>query len=296
LPELFVGRKVSVVDKKRLKRTFPGSFQMFKSIARLGAAFVTAITLSAPAAASTYSIDYTDLWGGGQPAPTENGWGLNLVQQGDVIFATMFVYGTDNTARWFSATLTGGPASWSGALDQTTGSYYGTTWSNSSVTHNAVGTMSVGFSSTNAGTLTYSVGGVQVTKQISRFTFRTPNLAGHYLGGATATCSNGTGVLIFDTLSISQSGVAVAMQVDFFNGQGTQSRCTFNGTINTTGRTGTITGNYNCTFGSTAGNAGTFTVSNLESSITGFNGSFSGSDQFCTGGMNGYFGGVKDVQ
>jgi len=61
---------------------------MFKSISRLGAAFVSAIALSLPAAASTFSIDYSDLWGGGEPVPTEQGWGLNLIQQGDVIFTS----------------------------------------------------------------------------------------------------------------------------------------------------------------------------------------------------------------
>jgi len=164
------------------------------------------------------------------------------------------------------------------------------------VTHGTVGTMTVNFASANAGSLTYSVNGLQVSKQISRFSLRAPNLAGHYLGGAVATCSNGQGVLIFDTLTISQNGAGVAMQVDFFNAQGTQSRCIFNGTLNTMGRTGTITGSYTCSFGTTAGNNGNFTVSNLESSINGFNGTFTAADQFCTGGMTGKFGGVKDVQ
>ena len=272
---------------------------MFKSLTRLGAALATAVTLSTPAAASTYSIDYSDLWGGGQPNPTENGWGLNLIQQGDVIFATMFVYGSDNTARWFSATLTpiGGSTNWSGGLDQTTGSYYGTTWNNASVTHNIVGTMAITFNSANAASLTYSVNSLQVTKQISRFSFRAPNLAGHYLGGAVGTCSNGTPILIFDTLTIAQSGTGIAMQVDFFDSQGRASRCTFNGTLNTTGRTGTIGGNYTCQIplGANA-NAGNFTVSNLDTAISGFNWTFTASDQFCPGGMSGYFGGVKDVQ
>jgi len=269
---------------------------MLKSLSRLGAAFVTAITLSAPAMASTFSVDYTDLWGGGQPAPTENGWGLNLIQQGDVIFATMFVYGSDNTARWFSATLTGGPSIWTGALDQTTGSFYGTTWNNSSVTHNVVGTMSVSFNSGAAGTLTYTASGVTVTKQISRFTFRAPNLAGRYLGGAVATCTSGQQILIFDTLTISQTGTNVAMQVDFFNGNGQQSRCTYSGGINTTGRSGSINGTYSCQIPlGTNANSGNFSVSNLDTSIDGFNGSFTASDQFCTGGMSGHFGGVKDV-
>ena len=269
---------------------------MFKSIARLGAAFIAAITLSLPAAASTYSIDYTDLWGGGQPAPTENGWGLNLVQQGDAMFGTMFVYGSDSTARWFSVTLvpSNGGATWSGTLDQTTGSFYGGAWNNGSVTHLAVGTMTINFSSANAGSLSYTANGATVNKQISRFTFRAPNLAGHYIGGATALCNNSTAnaILIFDNLTVSQSGTTVSMAVDFFNAQGTRSLCTFNGNINTTGRTGSISGTYSCSGG--ANNVGSFTITNLESTINGFNGNFQGADQFCSN-IGGRFGGVKDV-
>ena len=76
---------------------------------------------------------------------------------------------------------------------------------------------------------------------------------------------------------------------------GTASICTFNGTLNSTGRTGSVNGSYACTFGSTAGNAGNFSITNLEPSINGFNGTFNATDQFCTGGMTGKFGGVKDV-
>jgi hypothetical protein len=269
---------------------------MFKSIARLGAAFLAAFTLSLPAAATTFSIDYTDLWGGGTPAPTESGWGLNLIQQGDIIFGTMFVYGTDNTARWFSVTLSGGPTTWSGALDQTTGSYYGTTWNNASVTHSTVGTMTVSFSSVNSGNLTYNVGGVTVTKQISRFSLRASNLTGKYLGGMVANCAGGSGLLIFDTLNVSQNGSAVTMTVDFFNSQSVHGLCTYNGTLNTTGRTGSLGGNYSCSYSDgRAGNVGTFSITNLEMSMNGFNGNYTGSDQFCAN-QSGRFGGVKDVQ
>ena len=269
---------------------------MFKSIARFGAAFIAAITLSAPAAASTFSIDYSDLWGGGTPQPNEAGWGLNLIQQGDVIFGTMFVYGSDNTARWFSVTLSpsGGSTTWSGALDQTTGSFYGAPWSNASVTHTAVGNMTVSFSSAATGTLTYNVGSQTVNKLISRFSLRAPNLNGRYLGGAVGTCSNGTQVLIFDALNITQNGNTMTMRVDFFNGQGQSSTCTYNGALNTTGRTGSISGSYSCTFGGVAGNAGTFNITNLETSINGFNANYSASDQFCSS-VTGRFGGVKDV-
>ena len=78
------------------------------------------------------------------------------------------------------------------------------------MTHLAVGTMAVSFSSANAAALTYSVNGQQVSKQISRFTLRGFNLSGHYLGGAVATCSNGQPILIFDTLTIAQNGASAA--------------------------------------------------------------------------------------
>ena len=268
---------------------------MFKSIARLGAAFIAAITLSLPAAASTFSIDYSDLWGGGSPAPTESGWGLNLIQQGNVIFGTLFVYGSDNTARWFSVSLTptGGSTTWSGPLDQTTGSYYGGGWSNGSVTHNGVGTMTVTFSSASTGSLSYTASGVTVNKQISRFTLGGPNLAGHYIGGATAS-GCGSNVLIFDNLTVTQNGTTVSMGVQFYNGQGVLSSCTYNGTLAVTGRTGSISGSYSCTYGANPGNAGTFNITNLESSINGFNGNYTASDQFCSSQV-GRFGGVKDV-
>jgi hypothetical protein len=270
---------------------------MFKSIARLGAAFIAAFTLSLPAAASTFSIDYTDLWGGGQPNPTENGWGLNLIQQGDIIFATMFVYGSDNTPRWYSASSlspSGGSTTWTGVLAQTTGPYFGATWNNAQVVPTIVGNMTVTFSSANSGTLSYSVNGVNVTKSISRFSLRAPNLAGRYLGGATALCNNNTSnaILIFDNLTVSQSGTTVSMAVDFFNAQSVRSLCTYNGNINTTGRTGSITGTFSCSGG--ANNTGNFSITNLESSINGFNGNFNASDQFCSN-IGGRFGGVRDV-
>jgi len=274
---------------------------MFKSIARLGAAFIAAMGLSLSATASTFSIDYSDLWGGGQPAPTEAGWGLNLIQQGDVIFGTMFVYGTDNTARWFSVTLspTNGSTSWSGQLDQTTGSYYGGTWNNAAVTHNVVGNLSITFSNANAGTLTYTVNGVPVNKSISRFSLRAPNLAGKYVGGGFGTgpqtgCGS-RGISVFDQLTVQQSGTSITLRVDFVNGAGQDAYCSYNGTLTTTGRTGSIAGNFTCaiTSNNNQTNAGSFSITNLETSINGFNGNFNSSDQFCT--ATGRFGGIRDV-
>ncbi len=49
--------------------------------------------------------DYTDIWWAG---PAEDGWGVNLIQSQDFIFATFFVYGPApaKTPIWYVGNLT----------------------------------------------------------------------------------------------------------------------------------------------------------------------------------------------
>ena len=263
---------------------------------RHAAAFVATLLVSLPAAATNYGTDHTDLWWN----PAESGWGVNVIQQWDTLFATLFVYGADGSVRWFVASnLVGSPDSFSGTLYQTTGPYFGGPFNPAAVNAPAVGSMTLAFNSPDTGTLSYSVNGVSVVKSIQRQTFRTDNLTGHYLGGLTA---NGTGcsgvangpILIFDTLTVSQSGNSISMRVDFFSRTGQQSSCTFNGTLAPSGRQSNIGGgSFSCTTGGAPSNSGTFAIGAVTSGPTGFSGSFSGHDQFCT--YNGQFGGVKDV-
>jgi hypothetical protein len=120
-------------------------------------------------------------------------------------------------------------------------------------------------------------------------------MQGNYLGGLTAKCTNGTAVLIFDNLTVTQSsssaGATVGMQVRFYTGAGALTQCNFNGTYGATGRLNSVTGSYVCSGG--ADNAGNFSVTGIEASTNGFYGNFTGTDQYCT--MNGRFGGVRDV-
>lgn len=269
---------------------------MINLLKRHAAAILAALTVSLPAAATTYSTDYTDLWF----IPAESGWGVNLTQQHEIIFATMFVFGSDNSDRWFTAsemtpTPTGSQTTWSGTLYRTTGgTYFGSPWNPATVARPAVGTITLTFSSPNSATLTYSVNGVNVTKSITRFTWRFQQLAGHYIGGLTAngtncrTVANGP-ILAFDNLSVAQNGTQVTMTVIYFTGPTTQAQWTFTGVYTGSGKLGTITG----TFTATTGNAGSFTLSAINASPSGFSGLFSGSDQYCT--YNGYFGGTRDV-
>src|SRR5262249_1686633 len=115
-----------------------------------------------PASATSTGIDYTDQWWGGQ---SESGWGVNFIQQGTTIFATLFVYGQDQTPRWYGATMdSGGTTAFSGPMYSTPGPYFGGVFNAGNVAVTPVGTMSVGFSSGYSGTLSYGVNGVTVNK------------------------------------------------------------------------------------------------------------------------------------
>ncbi len=273
---------------------------MTNLLKRYAVAFLAAFALSLPAAATTVGDDYTDQWWSGS---SESGWGVNFIQQGATIFATLFVYGTDNTPRWYVGIMPQSAAgAFTGQMYSTTGPYFGAgTFNSANVITTPVGNMSVNFSSPYAGALVYTVNGVQVNKSIIRQGFASNNLTGHYLGGLTANgtnCHNNVTngpILIFDTLSVTQSGQQLSMQVNFFaSGSGLASQCTFNGTLNIQGRVGNVNnGTWSCTVGGSAGNQGTFSLDMVDGSQNGFNARFNGSDQFCT--YNGFFGGVKDV-
>ena len=266
---------------------------MNRLVRRLAATLFTSLAFALPASATTYSIDYTDLWWN----PAENGWGINLIQQYEVIFATLFVYGTDNTARWYGASnlSPSGQNVYSGSLYQTTGPWFGTTWTQNAVA-TPVGSMTLAFNSPTTGTLTYTVNGVTVSKTITRQTWRNNILTGNYVGGLTAVGSACTGAtngayLYARVFTVQHSGAQVTMTVDFFNGS-TRALCTFSGPYSQSGRLGTISnGTWSCTGG--LNSQGRFTLSQIDASTTGLSGVFSGNDQYCT--YNGYFGGVRDV-
>jgi hypothetical protein len=272
---------------------------MTSMLRRFAAATIALVAFAFPASATTFSVDYTDLWYN----PAESGWGVNISQQGNTFFATLFVYGPDSTPRWYVGPDIGGSSTtaFSGPLYRSTGPYFGAAWTGVGAPV-VVGNISFVFNTPVSGTLQYSVDGVTVTKQIQRQTFRGNNLAGNYLGGLTAqgtNCGGGVSngpILIFDTMTVAHntSNQLMSIQVRFFTGAaGTSSQCTFGGTYSQAGKMGSLSGNWNCTFGTQPGNAGTFTISEIDMTPRGFNGRFTGSDQYCQ--YSGNFGGVRDV-
>lgn len=132
------------------------------------------------------SNNYTALWWN----PNESGWGINIVHQGDILFATLFDYANDNPGSnqnqglWLvmsDGEKQAGSDTYTGALYRTTGPAFNAVPFNPITTianYNQVGTMTLAFSGSNAGTLTYTVNGATVTKSIEKLVY----------GAAAADC------------------------------------------------------------------------------------------------------------
>jgi hypothetical protein len=119
------------------------------------------------------ATNYTDMWWNA----AESGWGINVTQQGDTIFATLFTYGPNRQGVWY--VLANGAkqsdGSYLGDLYRTTGPPFNASpFRGSSVVTTAVGTMRLRFSSGTTGTLDYSVTGSNVSKSIIRQVFSSP--------------------------------------------------------------------------------------------------------------------------
>jgi hypothetical protein len=270
---------------------------MTQTLRRCIALIAATLGFALPASATTFSTDYTDLWYNA-PAESESGWGVNVIQQNEILFVTLFVYGPDGTARWYVGPAVGpsGTNTFTGPLYSATGSYFGAPFN--PITATQVGSITFNFTSTTTGTLAYNVGSVNVTKNIVRQTWRNDNLAGHYIGGTVsfgAGCGGNGGILISGEMTVTHSQPNIGMSVSFVTAGGQQGQCNYGGTYSQTGSVGAITGGtYNCTINNVQ-NAitGTFTITEIRNTRNGFNGRFNGQDNFCT--QSGFFGGVRDV-
>lgn len=279
---------------------------MTQTLRRLLALVALGLAFAMPARASTYSADFSDIWWNA----AEGGWGINVIQSNDVIFATMFVYGPDNSARWYSATLfpvspqPTGLTRFTGSLVRTTGPWFGAPVFNPGlVTRTVVGSITLSFNSPVTGVLDYTVDTVPVRKEITRQPLATENLAGQYQGGMIAIasqCANPSNNGIAEipgTMVVSHSGTGANRRVSFrisIDSAAQVTICTFEGPYEQIGRMATVSGGtFSCVSGNQTLNSGTFTMTALDAQVNGFHSTFTGGDQFCR--YNGRFGGVRDV-
>jgi hypothetical protein len=256
-----------------------------------------AIALALPAAAATQTADFTDLWYNA-PADSQSGWGVNLIQQNNTLFVTLFVYGVDDTPRWYVASnvsSTGGNT-FSGQLFTVgTGTWFGESWAGISGVRQ-VGNITFTFGSATTGTMVYTVDNVQVTKSIVRQTWAAESLSGNYIGGLVGAGSNcgQFGILVHGDLEVDH-GATFTMTTRFTNASSQQGTCVYTGSYAQTGSQGQVNnGSYNCTINGVSNSVvGTFSISEIKVTRNGFNGRISGSDNVCT--YTGFFGGIRDV-
>lgn len=138
------------------------------------ALLATASLLVSPLAMS-FTVDttgsaITGLWYNAN----ESGWGVTLTHQYDVMFVTMFVYDNTGNPIWYVASgcaVSG--AGCSGPLYKVTGGQTATTTWNGLATAASVGTVTLAFTDTNTGTMSYTINGANGSKAITRQVFRT---------------------------------------------------------------------------------------------------------------------------
>ena len=152
---------------------------------RITIALLAVALLASGAARAASTTNFSDQWW----IEAESGWGASVLQQADVLFVDLFVYGADNAPTWFTAAASyqsTGPAGhvvFTGDLYRTNGPYYGAPFGSAPVTYAKVGTLTFDADTVNTATLSYSVGGVTYVKSVTRQTWRFENLTGSYYGG-----------------------------------------------------------------------------------------------------------------
>ena len=251
---------------------------------------LAALALSAPAFGTAFSTDNSDIYN----ATNESGWAVELTQQADVVFATVYTHDVNNHPVYYSAALLfagtngTGNAVWTGDLIETQGPWFGAPFDGSKVVNRKVGTMSYVQQFVEGGAVTFSVDGVTVTKQLVRFTFRFDNYAGAYLGayklvasGCTDQSNNGT-YYFAATFGVTQS--ANVLNIVANDSQG--GACTFTGDYSQSGRFGQSKGSFTCANGV----KGNHTLFEMSVTPTDFRARVFGSDNFgcsLTGSLSG---------
>jgi hypothetical protein len=194
------------------------------------------------------ATDYTDIW----YIPAESGWGVNLIQADDVIFATFFVYDKNDQPTWFVAIINRDQnGNFAGNLYTTVGPYYGGPWNPSVYKPTLAGTASFVPTSPYTGSLTYTVIGVPtVVKLIQRQSLTTIALGGNYVGGqsgAYANCNNGNNNGPYTdqfSLVVTHANGAATFVFTYASG----ATCTLAGNLTQWGQLYQIsTMSYNCT-------------------------------------------------
>ena len=267
-----------------------------------------ATTLFAGFGHAALTPDPTGLWFD----PAESGWGLGLAQQGDTVFATLFVYDDAHRPAWYVAssmkddgreTFVAAPPVFVGTLFRTSGPAFSGAFDPKAVSSVPVGTISITYSDASGTRLAlqYTIDGVQVSKTVQRQTWgdNAQNLAGRYSGGlvittaATAACPGvnftpPSGVPF--GISIASGPLAGELRLTW--GTGIDTLCSIDGTYTQQGQLAAVSGTLGCApIGFTLPRDISAQVTQLVGNANGFSGAVSLQQGSCT--YSGHIGGVR---
>jgi hypothetical protein len=236
------------------------------------------LTAASPAIAVVTVIDYTDIY----YLAAESGYGFNVVQNGNFLFVTFFIYGPDKQPTWYTAQLTlDVSGNFNGGLYATTGTYYGLPWNPSDHPDaTQVGTASFQPTSPYTAKFTYTVTSppalaATFAKELQRQSLIPINLRGPYVGGQSGVISLCQDITVNKayldkfTLQVTQ---ATSVDVTFHFTYDSGLDCTLSGTLVQYGQLYTVpTASYQCTYGLST-NA---SMSQIKATSLGIEGKFS---------------------
>jgi hypothetical protein len=234
-------------------RTF--RFMRACAMRALAALAVAIAMLSSPAA---HAVNYQDTWW----IPSENGWGMNIMQQGETLFATWYVYDQTGAPIWFAVPNGQKTATntFTGRVFTIRGSFFAGAWNPASFVPSDAGSATFTFTDRKTLNLRYSVGSNTVNKTLTRITYAALPLAGDFYGaelGQPTNCANNTRYYAFSLFTVTASyaagtsgGPIKIVQQVADTGSGTFI-CTLDGNFTQFGTLVEGTGTYACNSGVT---------------------------------------------
>jgi hypothetical protein len=122
--------------------------------------------------AKAASENFQDLWWN----PYDQGWGMNIAHQGDVIFATYYTYDAAGKGVWYamSNTVKVANSAYAGPMQLVRGPAFDSTWDSSKVKAADTGTASFRFEPSGTAVFDYSLAADGGTKTMVRMAFSLP--------------------------------------------------------------------------------------------------------------------------
>lgn len=161
------------------------------------------------------TADYSGIWWN----PNESGWGMALQRQKDMNFATIYTYDASGNPTWYVASSCPVVATGcTGSLYSITGgSPLTSAWSGSSLNVAPVGSLTLAFTDANTGAMSYTLNGVNGSRNIARQVFASAPVA------SSGSCNTSTAPV---GMNYSQSGNTITVSTNGCIAMPAASMCT----------------------------------------------------------------------